>query len=46
MKNNDLGQAISILANVGEITGIVFLAFELQQNNEALGLQARHQCGG
>ena len=41
MKNIDLGQAISILANVGVIAGIVFLALQLQQNNELLGAQAR-----
>jgi hypothetical protein len=41
MKKIDLGQTITILANIGVIAGIVFLAFELQQNNEALGLQAR-----
>jgi hypothetical protein len=46
LKKIDLGQTIMILANVGEIAGIVFLAFELQQNNEALDLQARHWCGG
>ena len=37
----DLGQAISILANVGVIAGIVFLALELQQNNQSLALQSR-----
>ena len=41
MKKIDLGQVITILANLGVIAGIVFLAFELQQNNEALNLQAR-----
>ena len=39
MKKIDLGQTINILANVGVIAGIVFLAFELQQNNELLGAQ-------
>ena len=46
MKKIDLGQTITIFANVDEIAGIVILAFELQQNNEALGLQARHWCRG
>ena len=41
MKKLDLGQAITILANVGVIAGIVFLAIELRQNNELLGAQAR-----
>ncbi len=41
MRKIDLGQVITILANLGVIAGIVFLAFELQQNNEALNLQAR-----
>jgi hypothetical protein len=46
LKKLDFGQTITIFANVGEIAGIVFLAFELQQNNEALGLQERYWCGG
>jgi hypothetical protein len=41
MKRIDLGQAIAILANLGVIAGIVFLAIELQQNNELLAAQAR-----
>ena len=41
MKKIDLGQTITILANVGVIAGIVFLAIELRQNNELLGQQAR-----
>ncbi len=32
---------MTILANVGVIAGIVFLAVELQQNNKLLGAQAR-----
>jgi hypothetical protein len=32
MKNIDLGQTISILANIGVIAGIVFLGFELRQS--------------
>ena len=41
MKKIDLGQTITILANVGVIAGIIFLALELQQNNELLASQAR-----
>ena len=41
MKNIDFGQTIAILANLGVIAGIVFLGFELQQNNELLEAQAR-----
>jgi hypothetical protein len=41
LKNFDLGQAIAILANVGVIAGIVFLAVEIRQNNELMAAQAR-----
>ncbi len=41
MKKIDLGQMMGILANVGVIAGIVFLAFELRQNNDLLASQAR-----
>jgi len=41
MKKIDLGQSISILANIGVIAGIVFLGIELQQNNETLSVQSR-----
>ena len=41
MKKIDLGQTIGILANIGVIAGIFFLAVEIRQNNEALGVQAR-----
>ena len=40
MKKIDLGQTISIAANLGVIAGIIFLAFELQQNNKLLRAQA------
>jgi hypothetical protein len=40
MRNIDLGQMIAILANVGVIAGIVFLAIELRQNNRFLSAQA------
>jgi hypothetical protein len=41
MKKVSLGQTISILANLGVIAGIVFLAIELRQNNELLGMEIR-----
>ena len=41
MKKLDLGQTVTILANVGIIAGIVFLGIELQQNNALLGAEAR-----
>lgn len=37
----DIGQLTAILANVGVIAGIVFLAWELRQNNRLLRAQAR-----
>ena len=40
MKKIDLGQTITILANLGVIAGIGFLAFELNQNNKLLRAQA------
>ncbi len=40
-KRRDLGQALNTVANVGVIAGIVFLAFELNQNNEFLELEAK-----
>ena len=42
MKKLDLGQSIGILANVGVIAGIAFLAVEIHQNNELLEEQARY----
>ncbi len=41
MKKIELGQTITILANIGVIAGIVFLAVELRQNNELLAAEAR-----
>ena len=40
MKKLDLGQTVSVLANVGVIAGIVFLGYELRQNNEAIRAQS------
>lgn len=41
MKNLDFGKTVSVLANMGVIAGIVFLAVELRQNNDLLRSQAR-----
>ena len=41
MKSFDLGKFVQTLANVGVIAGIVFLAFELRQNNELMEAEAR-----
>ena len=40
MRKIDLGQAVTLAANLGVIAGIVFLGFELHQNNELLEAQA------
>ena len=40
MKKVDLGQAIVIFANIGVIAGIVFLAFEIQQNTTQMRAEA------
>ena len=37
LKKLDLSQGITILANLGVIAGIVFLALELRQNNALMG---------
>jgi len=42
LKKIDLGQTITILANIGVIAGIIFLAFELRQNNELLVAQTTY----
>ena len=41
MSEIDLGQTIGILANVGVIIGILFLALEIRQNNSQLRAQSR-----
>ena len=41
MKKIDLGQTVSILANVGVIIGIAFVGIELSQNNALLSAEAR-----
>jgi hypothetical protein len=42
VKKIDLGQTIGILANIGVITGIVFLAVEIRQNKDQLAAQTRN----
>jgi hypothetical protein len=37
---NKSNQWLTLLANIGVVAGIVFLAFELQQNNKQLELQS------
>ena len=50
MKNIDVGQAISILANIGILLSIVFLAIEISQNqatieeSNTLNLVARNEA--
>ena len=46
MKKIDLGQTIAIFANIGVIAGIVFLGFELRQNNSLLETQTRSNFMG
>ena len=38
----DLGQIITLGANIGVIAGLVFLAVEIRQNNKFLAAQARY----
>ena len=42
MKKIDIGQMVTILANMGVIAGIVFLTVEIDQNNDQLAAQARY----
>ncbi len=42
MKKIGLGQTITIIANIGVIAGIAFLALELQQNNRLLTAEAEY----
>lgn len=39
---SDVNNIISLIANIGVIAGIVFLAVELRQNNRLLAAQARY----
>lgn len=38
----DIGQLVTIGANIGVIAGLVFLALEIRQNNKFLAAQARY----
>ena len=40
MKKIDIGQAVAMLANLGVLGGILFLAFELRQNTISMDNQA------
>ncbi len=42
MKNINVGQTVSIFANLGVIAGILFLGYELRQNNAFLSAEARY----
>jgi len=42
LKKLDVGQTIGVVANLGVIAGIVFLALELRQNNSLLTAQTAH----
>ncbi len=46
MKKIDLGQTVGILANVGVIAGIVFLAIEIHQNTRSLEVNAYQELIG
>ena len=41
MKKIDFGKAITLIANIGVIGGILLLAYELRQNNELMEAEAR-----
>lgn len=40
MKRIDFGQTIQVIANLGVIAGIIFLAIEMRQNSQVLRAQA------
>ena len=43
MKKFEIGQTIQMLANVGVLAGIVFLALEIRQNSNVVQAQSRAQ---
>jgi len=43
LKEIDLGQTVTILANVGVLAGLLLLAFELNQNRQMMEAQTRHE---
>jgi hypothetical protein len=42
LKKIDLGQIVTLLANLGVIAGIIFLGVELRQNNKLMEAEARN----
>jgi hypothetical protein len=44
MRKIEVGRFVTILANIGVISGIVFLGYELRQNNQQLELDSRVQA--
>jgi hypothetical protein len=42
MKRFDFSQSVQLLANIGVIAGIIFLGYELRQNNNQLMAQSRY----
>ena len=43
MKKIDVGQTITILANLGVLAGILLLVYELNQNRQMMEAQTRHE---
>ena len=46
MKKMDLGQTLSIIANIGVVAGIAFLVIELQQNTRSLEMNGYQELIG
>lgn len=42
MKKIDLGEAVTIIANIGVIVGLVFLTFEIRQNTAQMRAEAAY----
>ena len=43
MKKIDLGQTITIVANIGVLLGIILLVYELDQNRDMMRAQIRNE---
>jgi hypothetical protein len=43
MNTIELGRTVGLLTNIGVLAGIVWLAYELEQNNSLLEAQASHE---
>jgi len=43
LRKIELGQTVTILANVGVLAGLLLLAFELNQNRQMMEAQTRHE---